>query len=593
MVDDKSEIAKKSNLLEAIRNPDCGWFYRVSADDFQKIPGSPIAYWLSEKFLSLFSTNKPLFPVCRPTQGLATGDNGLFVRNWFETGLDKISFNTHYQSLNVFKKWFPYNKGGEFRRWYGNHEYIVNWEKDGKEIRNFYDENGKIRSRPQNLDFYFKESVSWSKISSGKPAFRYFPKGFIFDVAGTSIFTDDEVMRVRLLGYCNSIIVRKILEILSPTLNFEVGHIASLPFNSEVGEISIIETLKEISKFDWDSYETSWDFTTLPLIAAEYRQETLADSYRNLRIHWNKMTLEMQRLEEENNRIFIKAYGLEDELTPEVPLKEITLTCNPHYRFGGDKTTEELEALLLADTMKEYISYAVGCMFGRYSLDKPGLVLANQGETYEDYCNLVPSSTFPADEDNVLPILDGEWFSDDIVGRFKKFLKVTFGEEHYEENLRFIEEAIGRNIRTYFLNDFYNDHVKRYKKRPIYWMFSSPNGGFNALIYMHRYKSDTVSIVRSNYLVDYISKISYRIEHLQRIEASVDISKSERTKALKELTVLRKRVDELNKYEKDILFPLAASRVEIDLDDGVKVNYPKIGKALKNIVGLEAKDDEE
>jgi type II restriction/modification system DNA methylase subunit YeeA len=298
------------------------------------------------------------------------------------------------------------------------------------------------------------------------------------------------------------------------------------------------------------------------------------------------MTLEMQRLEEDNNKIFIEAYGLEDELTPEVPLKEITLTCNPYYRYGNKKTNEELEELLLADTMKEYISYAVGCMFGRYSIDKPGLILANQGETYEDYCELVPNSSFSVDEDNVIPILDGEWFSDDIVYRFKNFVKVTFGEEKYEDNIRFIEDSIGKEIRTYFLKDFYTDHVKKYKKRPIYWMFSSPNGGFNALIYMHRYKSDTVGIVRSNYLLDYISKITNKIDHLQRTETNVNLSNNDKIKALKQITILKKILDELNKYERDIIFPLAVKKVEIDLDDGVKVNYPKFGKALKKITGL-------
>ena len=298
------------------------------------------------------------------------------------------------------------------------------------------------------------------------------------------------------------------------------------------------------------------------------------------------MTLEMQRLEEENNRIFIEAYGLEDELTPEVPLKEITLTCNPHYRYGNNKTNEELEALLLADTMKEYISYAVGCMFGRYSIDKPGLILANQGEKYEDYCKLVPNSSFTADIDNVIPILDDDWFSDDIVYRFENFVIVNFGDDKYYENIRFIEESIGKDIRTYFLKDFYDDHVKRYKKRPIYWMFSSPNGGFNALIYMHRYQSDTVGIVRSNYLLEYMSKITTKIDHLERNQSNINISNSEKTKAIKESMILKKRLDELEKYERDIMYKLASDKIEIDLDDGVKVNYNKFGKALKNIIGL-------
>jgi len=377
-------------------------------------------------------------------------------------------------------------------------------------------------------------------------------------------------------------------------MNFQVENIAAIPVIDEIGIInaSFIKGAIRISESDWNAYETSWDFTTLPLLGQEYRSSTLSFTYDNLRHHWNDMTLEMKKFEEENNRNFIKAYGLQDELIPELPLKEITLTCNPYYRYGDSKSDSELEALLLADTMKELISYAVGCMFGRYSIDKPGLVLANQGETYEDYCSLVPDSSFPADKDNVIPILDGEWFSDDIVGNFKKFLKVTFGENHYDENLRFIENAIGKDIRNYFLREFYDDHVRRYKKRPIYWMFSSPRGEFNALIYMHRYRSDTVSVVRSSYLVDYISKITYRIEYLQSTETSVDVSKSDKTKALKQLTLLKKTLDELKKYEQDTLFPLAAKKVEIDLDDGVKVNYPKLGNALKKIAGLEAKEEE-
>jgi ubiquitin len=302
------------------------------------------------------------------------------------------------------------------------------------------------------------------------------------------------------------------------------------------------------------------------------------------------MNLEMQRLEEENNRIFIEAYGLEDELTPDVPLKEITLTCNPYYRYGDNKSEAELEALLLADTMKEFISYAVGCMFGRYSIDKPGLILANQGETYEDYCRLVPDSSFPADRDNAIPILDGEWFTDDIVSRFRKFLRVTFGEDHYEENLRFIEGAIGKDLRQYFLKDFYNDHVKRYKKRPIYWMFSSPDGSFNVLIYMHRYRSDTASIVLTEYLREYRFKLASHVESLRRIEANPNASKSDRTKAMKEQDKLKKVQDVLETYERDVLYPLATQKIEIDLDDGVKVNYPKFYPALKKIPGLEAKE---
>ena len=309
------------------------------------------------------------------------------------------------------------------------------------------------------------------------------------------------------------------------------------------------------------------------------------------------MTLEMQRLEEENNRIFIDAYDLQDELKPEVPLNEITLTCNPHYRYGNDKSEDELEALLLADTMRELVSYAVGCMFGRYALDKPGLILANQGEIIEDYLKRVPEPSFPADDDNVIPMLDGDWFTDDIAARFRKFLRVAFGEEHYEENLRFVEQALNlkgkRNygIRDYFLGEFYTDHVKRYKKRPIYWLFSSPKGSFNALIYMHRYRPDTVSVVLNDYLREFRTKLTSHKNHLEAVSISASSRQGEKTKALKEIEKITKMIAEMEEYEREVLYPLATEQVEIDLDEGVKVNYPKLGAALKKIVGLDAKED--
>jgi type II restriction/modification system DNA methylase subunit YeeA len=302
-------------------------------------------------------------------------------------------------------------------------------------------------------------------------------------------------------------------------------------------------------------------------------------------------------LEELNNRVFIEAYGLQDELTPEVPLNEITLTCNPHYRYGGDKTEEELEALLLADTMREFISYAVGCMFGRYALDKPGLVLANQGETIEDYRRLVSNSRFEADADNVIPMLDGEWFADDVTERFRQFLRVTFGDDHYDENLAFIEQALNvkgkRNytVRDYMLGEFYTDHVKRYKKRPIYWLFSSPKGTFNALIYLHRYRPDTTSVVL-RYLREFRAKLAARQSTLEQVLINPATSQGEKTRANKEIDSLKKQIIELHDYENDTLYPLASAQVAIDLDDGVKVNYLKLGAALKKIPGLDAKEED-
>jgi hypothetical protein len=420
-------------------------------------------------------------------------------------------------------------------------------------------------------------------------------------------------------AFLNSAVTNHLIKMLAPTLDFKLGHILNLPLLENASDdISVVSKRAiSLSSQDWNSYEISWDFTSLPLLRPDYRQPTLKATYAKLREHWREMTLEMHRLEEENNHLFIEAYGLRNELDEKVDLNEITLTCNPSYRYSSAKSEEELEAMLLADTVKEFISYAVGCMFGRYSLDKQGLILANQGETTEDYYRKIETTEntentesdkrnfpsefsvssvssvvkFPPDADNAIPILDGDWFPDDISERFRKFLRVTFGEEHYEENLKFIEKALGKDIRKYFLKDFYNDHVKRYKKRPIYWLFSSPKGSFNVLIYMHRYRPDTVSVVLNNYLREFRTKLSSQVDHLKRVEAGADTSQSEKTKALKEIEQLKKMLKELDDYEREVLYPLATEQVEIDLDDGVKVNYGKFGAALKKIPGLDAKED--
>ncbi|MDE2441664.1 MAG: class I SAM-dependent DNA methyltransferase [Betaproteobacteria bacterium] len=347
----------------------------------------------------------------------------------------------------------------------------------------------------------------------------------------------------------------------------------------------------DLAKSDWNAYETSWDFTTNPLLALENRAETLEGRYSVLCAHWRVMTEEMQRLEEENNRIFIDAYGLQDELTPEVPLEEITLTCNPAYSLKSSKSDEQREAELLKRTIEEFLHYAVGCMFGRYSLDAPGLILANQGEGLADYLARVPQPTFEPDADNVIPVLDGDWFADDIAERFRKFLRVTFGESKFQENLAFIEGALGKDIRKWFTRDFFNDHVKRYKKRPIYWMFASPKGSFQALIYMHRYRPDTVSVVLNDYLREYRNKLEAHRKAQEAQSINPEATPAQRTKALKEVGEATKVIEELDGYERDVLYPLATQKIEIDLDDGVKANYPKFGAALKPIKGLSDADD--
>ena len=580
------------------------YLFRASTDDFKKIPGSPIAYWANEFLRERFVSLGQLSSFASPKKGLVTSDNERFLRKWFETSFGKIGLglNSREDAKKSNKKWFPINAGGAYRKWFGNAELLVNWEGDGEEIINYAAKlYGSASRQIQNTNYYFLRCITWSNITSSGYGARYSENGFIFGAAGTACILQETAPIDGVLPFLNSLVARHILKILNPTLNFLVADISTLPFDSSVAFTSQIKSISRtsisIAKEDWNAYETSWDFTRIPLLSVDSSQSPLRTNYQRLRTHWREMTQEMQRLEEENNRIFIEAYGLQSELTPEVPLNEITLTCNPHYRYGGDKSEEELEAMLLADTMRELVSYATGCMFGRYSLDNPGLILANQGETLTDYLAQVPQPSFPADDDNVIPLLDGDWFPDDITLRFRQFLRVAFGDAHYEDNLAFIEQALNakgkRNysLRDYFLGEFYTDHVKRYKKRPIYWLFSSPKGSFNALIYMHRYRPDTVSVVLK-YLRDYREKLTTEKERQAAVSINPASSQGEKTKALKEVDRLTKVLTELEDYERDTLYPLATEQVQIDLDDGVKVNYLKFGGALKKIPGLEAKDED-
>lgn len=548
----------------------------ASAADFKKIPGSPIAYWVSDIMLAAFDNAKVGENIVTEGQN-KTSDNNRFLRLLWEVSEKKIG---------VGRKWLIYAKGGAFRKWYGNLEHVIDWS---DEALTYYRRSKSARLIDKK--FWYREGVTWTDLTSSGTGFRYLPENTTFDMSGPTAFFKDRTLVLKSLGLLNSVFASVLLPVLNPTFHAQLRDVKAIPKPSPKQFASISREVVEKSIFlancDWDAYETSWDFADLPLLRAAFRAPSLAATYARLRQHWQSMTDEMQRLEEENNRIFIEAYGLQDELTPDVPLEEITLTCNPHYRYGGNLTDDQREARLLADTVREFISYAVGCMFGRYALEAPGLILANQGEGLEDYLRRVPQPSFPADRDNVIPILDGEWFSDDIVARFQRFLRISFGTEHFEANLRFIEEALGKDLRAYFLRDFYSDHVRRYQKRPIYWLFSSPSGSFNALIYMHRYRPDTVSVVLNDYLREYRSKLEARISALEFESNSATASKGDRTAALREVERLRRIVRELNDYERDVLYPLATRQVKIDLDDGVKVNYRKFGAALKPIAGFD------
>jgi primosomal protein N'' len=458
--------------------------------------------------------------------------------------------------------------------------HLVNWFQNGRDVKRAAE--GASGGRIVSEEFFFMPSLSWTKVSSGLFAVRYYDQGYLFDVAGPGVFCEDG----KILYYCallNSRINHPCLQQLSPTINYEGGQVSAFPIVAVKNGVDIVsENAKQniaIARADWDSFETSWDFLDLPLLREGIKRDTLMESWETWRDRCVATIRRMQELETENNRLFIDAYGLQDELTPEVPEDQIIL-ARPDRR--KDVAT--------------FLSYAVGCMMGRYSLETPGLILANAEDTLEQYLAKVGKPldqlTFTPDEDGIIPVLDGEWFEDDIVARTRDFLRATFGDATLETNLHFIEESLGKDLRKYFLTDFYRDHLQTYKKRPIYWLFQSPKKGFSALVYLHRYTKDTPNRLLSSYLRDYLHKLRAHLEHLDHLMASESTPAREVTKARKESEQLKKTLRECEDYEREILLPLAQKRIELDLDDGVKVNYLKLGEALATIPGLAAKEDD-
>ena len=539
-------------------------FAQVSANNFFKIPGSPIAYWVSDKFVDAFA-NKTIGDVAKPRPGLSTGCNDLFIRQWYEIKLERINFcaTSIEDALKSKKKWFPYNKGGEFRKWYGNNDYVVNWENDGFLIRHFKNEKGKVRSRPQNTQFYFRECLSWSLITSGMASFRYKNPGFIFDISGMSCFSDKNVKY--LLALCNSSVAMAVLAVLAPTMNFQAGNIANIPVVESKEQKQNVEKIVQeniaISKIDWDAFETSWDFSHSPLLR---QVPTIAEAFCQWQTECDDRFNQLKANEEELNRIFIDIYGLQNELTPEIEDKYVTVR---KADLGRD--------------IRSFISYAVGCMFGRYSLDVDGLAYAGGEWDTSKY------RSFAADRDNIIPISDDEYFEDDIVGRFVEFIKTVYGADTLDENLKFIADALGGKgqpkevIRNYFINDFYKDHCKMYKKRPIYWLFDSgKKNGFKCLIYMHRYQPDTIARIRTDYVHEQQARYRTAIADLENRMAGA--STSERVKLNKQLKKLNDQASEIHAYEEKI-HHLADQMIAIDLDDGVKVNYAKFQDVLAKI----------
>ena len=553
-----TEQNQKENELKAGLNR----FDSTIQDDFKKIPGSPVAYWVSEKVLEIFESSPSMGSVADARQGLATADNNRFLRLWQEVDIQKIGFGmeSRHQAQSSHKKWFPYNKGGEFRKWYGNQEYVVNWENDGKELFEFLP-----RSVIRNPSYYFKPSISWSRITSSFNSFRFYPTGFIFDQAGHSIFSNDAPAT---MSYLNSKFCNFILNVMNPTMNLEVGYIQSIPVATKTFSEKSSSILIDIAKKDWESYETSWDFIENPLIRTH--QPNLRQAFNTWQQQNADAVAEMKRLEEENNKLFIDAYGLQDELIPDVPDAQITLT-----RADREKDIQRL------------VSYALGCMMGRYSLNEPGLIYAHAGNQDFDASRY---QKFPADADGIIPLTEMHWFEDDATHRIQEFLTAVWGKDTLDANMLWLAESLDKKanetaedtIRRYLASKFYKDHMQTYKKRPIYWLFSSgKQGAFQALVYLHRYNESTLARMRTEYVMPLISKMAAYANSLETAKESSD-SAAEIKRIEKKLQDLHKQQAELSSFEEKLRH-YADQRISLDLDDGVKVNYGKFGDLLAEV----------
>lgn len=549
----------------------------INQKDFEKIQGMPIGYWVSKHTFNIFSSIEKLESYTHTSEGIKTGNNERFLRKWFEVEVKEIS---HTTDIYENKKWDLLHKGGEKRKWYGNIENVIFWENNGETIKSM------PNSGIQGVRIFNEKAFTWSDITTAGLSFRYKPQNHKIDSKGPSGISNKPEHLDYIIAFLNSKVVASWGIFLNPTISFKVGNVRKIPYvfnNVKYREIdNLSKNSISISKNYWDAHEFSLDFQQNELI--KYQNSLLKSAFDSFKTYWATKFNELHQNEEELNRQFIEIYGLQDELTPEVPLEEITILQEEAKIVENQMEIQTVPVLL------QLLSYSIGCMFGRYSLDKPGLILANQGENLQDYLNQISSPSFLPDDDNIIPVLDGEWFTDDIVGRFNEFLKVAFGEEHFGENLRYIEDALGKDIRKYLVKDFYNDHIKRYKKRPIYWMFSSPKGHFKALIYMHRYQPDVCSRMLNDYLLAFISKLESAKNTQTMFSLREDITGREKTLASKEIERLEDMLKDCRKYE-STLFTIATQKINIDLDDGVKVNYQKFKEVLVPIKGLEKEEE--
>ena len=608
LVDGKNCTDKKDMFLRALREHTSKVYYQnVFQSNFEKIPGCPIGYWASPNILRIFTSNLALSAVCSPTQGLATADNARFLRLWFEVSRSRIGFGFENAASAARSglKWFPCNKGGGFRKWYGNQDYIINWENDGYEIKNFYDEKGKQRSVIRNPKYYYLEAISWSSVSSNIGiAFRYYPKGFIFDHAACNIYTKNIV---ETLGYVNTKLISIFSNIINPTINLFSGSVGNIPYLPISNIDKVVKQNIYISKSDWNSHESSWDFEANPLLTinenthinkkieqqnneiGEYiyidlatpKSDSLKWRMEQYKKKWEQMFNQLHENEEELNRQFIEIYGLQDELTPDVPIDEITILQQGEISFVPSEEGENAPKIMKWNDdviIKQLISYAVGCMMGRYRLDKPGLHIAHPEPTAEE---IAPYSyhgrKYEIDDDGILPLMNSDCgFSDNAPLRIADFVRIAFGEETQVENLNYMEQCLGKTLEQYFVKDFWKDHKKMYQNRPIYWLFASKKGTFQVIAYMHRMNAYTVERIRAKYLLPFI-------EHLEQEIKKLDMRRAElTTKESKQLQTLQKQLDECREYH-ERLQVVAEQAISFDLDDGVVVNYAKFGDVLQKI----------
>lgn len=568
---------KEAHFLDELRKP-----IIVSQSNFKKIPGCPIGYWVSEIIINNFLNNR-LNSHVNAVKGLDTCDNNTFTRLWFEVSHKTIGFDISSTTETYKHKWYPYCKGGGYRKWYGLLNTVVNWENDGEVLRNLRDEKGKIKSRPQNIKYYFQEGITWSTITSNSISLRYM-KNCIFGGGGSAMFTIDNTSLYYIQSFLNSSASFHIMKVLNPTLNVLVGDILNLPLieNNVDGIINIAKKNITISKQDWDAHETSWDFKENELIRVfkEGNTSDLKSTVYAYESEWNEKFEQLRTNEEELNRLFIDIYGLKDELSCEVNPKEVTILQQGEIELWdvpgcpGWYSPHWLEDNIIS----QFISYAIGCIMGRYRLDRPGLHIAHPNPTAEELAPYqVGNNQFVIDDDAIIPLLPADsGFPDCAVTRVSQFIKMVFGEENHATNMNFVQQALGKDLEAYFAKDFYADHKKRYQNRPIYWLFSSKKGAFQVLVYMHRITPYTVERIRSKYLLPYIERLTERIKDMN---ASILELTSVQARTLQKM---ERDLQECREYH-DLLHPVANQNISIDLDDGVVVNYAKFGSILAKL----------